>query len=436
MTSEALPNPIRDTVVRRMGLICLIGFGGFLAWAAFAPLEEGIAAMGKIIIEDDRQQVQHFEGGIVDEIHVREGSVVEAGQTLLVLKSTASRSGRDLVVQEYAALVASVERLEALQLDQTSAPMFQSLGSLQLGDEVRGGIIVRETNLFDQERNALAADIAVLRARIGSSQQIQKSRLLQIDIATRALEAATSERSVVAAMVDEQLARRDRLMEAERLVAGLEGDISRLRGDRADARAEQGDLLAQIEQIKARTAQKWATERRSISVELKTAEERLEAAQDVLDRAVIVAPVSGRVLNFSASTVGGVVRSGDSLMEIVPDLTQIMAAVQILPQDRSSIYDGLLVRTQLSSYKGWQAPRLEGRVISVSADIKIDPVTGLNYYEARILIPSAEIARVKNADIRPGMPVDTFIFSGKSRTLLEYVAEPLSDSLFRGLRQG
>ena len=92
------------------------------------------------------------------------------------------------------------------------------------------------------------------------------------------------------------------------------------------------------------------------------------------------------------------------------------------------------MRTQFSSYKGWQAPRLEGEIIDVSADLKTDPATSISYYEARIRVPASEIARTSNVDIIPGMPVDAFIYSGKSRTMLDYILEPLGESLFRGLR--
>ena len=88
--TELAVKPPRDSMVRRMGFICLLGFGGFLAWACLAPLEEGITAIGQIIVEDNRQLVQHFEGGIVEEVLVREGSFVEAGQELVILRTTAS----------------------------------------------------------------------------------------------------------------------------------------------------------------------------------------------------------------------------------------------------------------------------------------------------------------------------------------------------------
>jgi HlyD family type I secretion membrane fusion protein len=427
-------SPLKDPVVRRMGLLCLVGFGGFLVWATVAPLEEGVAAVGKIILEDNRQQVQHFEGGIVDEIFVREGDLVEAGQTLVVLRSTASRSNRNQVIQSYAALSASLERLDALQ-NADAQPVFASLDVLDIEASDRDGIIKRETGLFQQEQKSLTADIGVLRARISTARQVQSSKTNEIEIAERGLVSARSELDVISAMVDEQLARRDRLTETERLVSSIEGDISRLTGERADARANEADLRAQIEQANARASQRWAIERLSISADLQAAEEQLDAAQDVLARAVITAPVSGEVLNLTASTLGGVVRSGDTLMEIIPALSEIVAAVQVMPADRPVVYEGLLVRTQLSSYKGWQAPRLDGRVIGVSADLKTDPVTRVSYYEARVLIPPSELARVENANVLPGMPVDTFIYSGKSRTLLQYIMEPLSDSLFRGLRE-
>jgi len=425
----------RDGTVRRMGLVCLVGFGGFLAWACFAPLEEGIAATGKIIVEDNRQQIQHFEGGIVEEILVREGSFVEAGQQLVILRKTASLANREQVAQEYAALKATTERLKALQAG-ARAPSFEALDNLDLDPKEKGDILARERELFEQERNALAADIAVLNARIDATREVETFKAKQFEIKQRALVSAREELTVFRSMVAEQLARRDQLTEAERLVASLEGELSVLRADEAEAQSDRRDLTTQIRQARARTLQRWATELSTASAKLLNAKEALGVTQDVLDRSVIVSPVSGEVLNLASSTVGGVVRSGDTLMEIVPRLAEVTAALQIMPTDRSSVHEGLTVRTQLSSYKGWQAPRLNGEIIGVSADLKTDPVTSISYYEARVLIPNAELARVENADIIPGMPVDTFIFAGRRRTLMQYITEPISDSLFRGLRQG
>lgn len=425
--------PMKDKIVWKMAALCLLGFGGFMIWGSIAPLEEGVAASGQIVVEDNRQLVQHLEGGIVEEIKVREGQIVQQGEVLVVLKKTASLSNRDQVVQEYGALAASVERLKALQAN-SPRPSFDILDALDLGETERADIINRETGLFFQQRNSLAADIAVLSARVTAAKQTQTSRDGQIIIARKALTSAKGELGVIQDMFSQQLARRDQVTSSERLVATLEGDIAQLQSQRDDAKASQLDFSAQISQVRARAAQENAANLLSTSAELLSAEERLNAAQDVLDRSVIIAPVTGEVLNMAFSTIGGVVRSGETLMEIVPNIGEVTASVQIAATDRSSIFEGQLVRTQFSSYKGWQAPRLEGEIIDVSADLKTDPATSVSYYEARIRVPASEIARTTNVDIIPGMPVDAFIYSGKSRTMLDYLLEPLGESLFRGLR--
>ena len=434
MTRKAVTyKPLKDKIVWKMGALCVLGFGGFMLWGSIAPLEEGVAASGQIVVEDNRQLVQHLEGGIVDEIKIREGQFVQQGDVLVVLKKTASLSNRDQVVQEYGALAASVARLKALQSGATK-PSFGVLDDLDLGVSERADIIKRETGLFHQQRNSLSADIAVLSARITAAQQTQISRANQTLIAEKALESARGELDVIQDMFSQQLARRDQVTSSERLVATLEGDIARLQSQGDDAKASELDFKAQIAQLRARSGQEIAANLLSTSAELLTAEERLNAAQDVLDRSVIFAPVSGEVLNMAFSTIGGVVRSGETIMEIVPNIGEVTASVQIAATDRSSIFEGQLVRTQFSSYKGWQAPRLEGEIIDVSADLKTDPVTAVSYYEARIRVPASEIARTTNVDIIPGMPVDAFIYSGKSRTMLDYLLEPLGESLFRGLR--
>jgi len=167
---------------------------------------------------------------------------------------------------------------------------------------------------------SLNADVAVLSARITAAKQTKDSREKQIIIAQKALESAASELNVISDMFSQQLARRDQVTAAERLVATLQGDIARLQSQGDDAAASQLDYKAQITQLRARAAQENAANLLATSAELLAAEERLSAAQDILDRSVIFAPVSGEVLNMAFSTIGGVVRSGETIMEIVPEI--------------------------------------------------------------------------------------------------------------------
>ena len=431
---KTLFKPMGDKLTRNMSIACLIGFGGFMIWGGLAPLEEGIAASGQVVVEDNRQVVQHLEGGLVRDIRVREGQIVQQGDVLVVLEKTAALSTRDQVIQEYAARAATVARLRALQSG-ARRPDFSVLENIELGDLERANIIRRESELFDQQKNALKADIAVLQARIKAAEQTSASRSNQIDIAQKSLDSAVSEREVIREVFAKKLARKDRVTQVDRLVANLEGDIARLKSDRENAQATMLDHEAQIAQARARASREIAQDLLETNASLLAAEEQLNAAQDILNRSEIISPVSGEVLNMSFATIGAVVKPAETLMEIVPDIGEVTAAVQIAAVDRSSVHEGQSVRTQFTSYKGWQAPSLNGEIIDISADLKIDPITALSYYEAKIRVPKSELIGIEDLDILPGIPVDVFIYSGKSRTLMDYIFEPLGESLYRGLRR-
>ena len=325
--------PKQDRLTKRLALICLLGLGGFLLWGGFAPLEEGVSALGQIVVEGQRKVVQHLEGGIVRELRVVEGQYVEAGDVLVVLEDTASLASRDQVVQEYAALAASVERLHALQADKHT-PDFAVLSGLSLGAKERADIVERELDLFQQERSAATADAAVLIARRESAIKIQQSRSKQITIVERALQAANNELATLTDLLAQQLSRRDRVSAAQRQVAGLEADIARLDSERVNALSDQRDLEAQITAAQARVDQEVSASLLQTRAELLAAAERLSAAQDILNRSIIRAPVAGEVLNMQFATVGGVVRPGETILEIIPELTEVIAAVKINPIDR------------------------------------------------------------------------------------------------------
>ncbi len=170
--------------------------------------------------------------------------------------------------------------------------------------------------------------------------------------------------------------------------------------------------------------------------QLQQAEERLSSAQDILNRSVIVAPVAGEILNLRFTTRGGVVRPGEAILEIVPQVGEITASVRIRPNERAAVYQGQAVRTRVTAFKSWLTPQLDGEVVSVSADLKTDQETGAPYYEVRVTIPASELIKLGVREIIPGMPVEVFIYSGSSRTTLDYLFEPISESLFRGARGG
>lgn len=433
--SSSEPQKRSDRFATRMGQICFLGLGGFALWAGLVPLEEGVSASGTVVVENNRQVIQHLEGGIIQDIAIKEGSQVAAGDILLVLQETASLASRDQIIQEIATLSASVQRLNALQ-DGNARLDFSGLSRLAVGEAERAAIQSRESDLFLQQRNALSADVAVLDSQRRSALTSAQLKTNEIEITRKSLNATREELALFENLFEQQLARRDQIIALERRVSDFEGTIARLDSEKAVAEAEARSLATQIEQVRAQFRESVSTELRDTTARLQAAEESLSAAQDVLNRAVIKAPVAGEVLNLSSNTKGGVVAPGDTILEIVPSGDSIIASVQIKPTDRAQVFEGLSVRTQVSAYRSWKSPSLEGTIHDVSADLKRDPVSGAAFYEARIQIEMPAKGSAAALEITPGMPVDVFIFSGKSRTTFDYLFEPIAASVFKGLREG
>jgi HlyD family type I secretion membrane fusion protein len=434
-TATVSAGPMSDPFIRRAALICLLGLGGFLAWAGFVPLAEGVPASGQIVVENSRQVVQHLEGGIIHELLVRDGDHVQAGQQLLTLQETASLSVRDEIMQDIASLTGSLQRLVALR-DGLDEPDFSELDSMSLGEIERGEVLERQHDLFRQQRQAFDADIAVLTARRDGAASSRVLQARQVVLTQRVLAAAQEQLELLRARVDRQMARLDELRAMEREVATLEAEISRLRTEAQAAANLEQDLEGQIGQAEATFSRQISSEQLDVRTQLQQAEERLNSAQDILNRSIIVAPVSGEILNLRFTTQGGVVRPGEAILEIVPQVGEITALVRIRPNERAAVYAGQAVRTRITAFKSWMTPQLDGTVVSVSADLKTDEVSGASYYEVRVTVPASELEKLEDRVIIPGMPIEVFIFSGSSRTTLDYLFEPISESLFRGARSG
>lgn len=428
------PVVLADPLVRIAASTSAVGFLGFMVWAAFIPLDEGVSANGAIMVEFDRQVVQHLEGGIIARLNVREGEMIEAGAPLIFLQDTAALAQRDQVLQIIASLLASEIRLNALRAGVD--PDFSALFVLGADRAAVDGVIERQDRLFRNQVASFEANLSILEARRAGALQVVENKLEQIRSEERVLEALEDQLATTRAMFAQQMARRDQVSELERQFASSQGVIARLRGEQAEAGALAVDLAGQIAQLVAEHEEAISAEVVEVRERLMSAEEELLAAQDALNRSVIPAPQSGEVINMRFSTEGGVIRAGEPILEIVPAETGLIATVRVRPIDRARVAEGQSVRAQLSAYEGWKTPRLIGQVIGISADLKTDDVSGESFYEARIQIPESELARAANVELMPGMPVTAFIFAGTRRTTLEYLFEPISESLFRGLRGG
>ena len=421
-----------DRVLRASAMTCLVALGTFLIWSAFAPLAEGITAYGKVAVENERQVVQHLEGGIIDTILVREGQRIKAGERLIVLTDIPALSGRDQTAEDYVDAQASIARLRALSASETSLTL-PAIDNADVPTDRFEEIVSRQSSLFSQQRLTHAADIEVLRSRRDGFARSGQNTQNQINSIARSLAIVRADLAEKRGLLAERLIRAAEVTQLERDEAGLSGDMARLRTEQVDDRSQVIEIDREIAQTRARFDEKVSSdllEGRTREAELR---ERLTAMRDVVSRTVITAPVAGTILNLKFATTGGVVRAGEPIMEIVPTGTALVATVEIRPVDRDTVYEGLKVKTRLSGLKSWSAPSLDGEVSQVSADLKTSPDGDYSYYEARVIIAAEDLAELDDA-VLPGMPVEAFIFSGTERTFLDYLLEPITATLRRGAR--
>jgi len=415
-------------------LVCLVSLGGFLAWAALAPLAKGVVAYGAVEVENDRKIVQHLEGGIIDQILVSEGDVVEAGDALVVLVDVAASAGRDQIEEDLVNHLASIDRLNALLSEAPSLSFTEPENDLELAPARRADILARQTDLFDQQRRRLSADVRVLRSRADGLAETARNKQAQIDGQVRSVEIIRTDLARKTDLLADNLISGDSVVQLERDLTAAESELFRLKADQESnliqAREVENQILLTEEQFAEQAAQDLLDARANAA----EARERLRAAQDVVNRTSVFAPLSGEILNLKYSTIGGVVQAGDPILEIVPLETQLIASLEVSPTDRDGVYEGLTVQTRLSGFDSWRAPSLEGQIVDVSADLKTSPRGDYSFYEARVVIDTVALAE-HGLVAAPGMPVEAFIVSGETQTLLNYIIEPITAVFRRGVKE-
>jgi membrane fusion protein, protease secretion system len=409
----------------RIGLWALaIGLGGFMAWAALAPLDEGVPTEGVVTIDTKRKSVQHLSGGIVAEVLVREGQWVQADEVLVRLDEATVRADYQAIRQRYLGLRAIEARLLAEQLGSTQLNFHPDLREAAQDPQIRAQMD-NQVLLFQSRRSALAADLQVIqegiagqRELIRSSQNMMTSRKQQFDL-------LQEEQRNTADLVKDGYAPRNRQLELERQMAEIQTAMSDLNGSiqralRSIAELEQRRIARQQAQ-----RQEVETQLAEVTREVLGDAERYVAVRADLQRVELRAPVDGQVVGLAIQTVGGVVAPGQKLMDIVPDGEPLLLETRIYPHLVDKVRPGLLTDVRFSAFSHSPQLVVEGEVVSVSSDLLTDPQTGISYYLARVQITPAGNEALGPRRMQPGMPAEVIIKTGE-RSLLTYLLSPLT----------
>lgn len=408
---------------------------GLFGWAFLATLRGAVVAPGFIAIAGKPALIQHLDGGVIGEIYVRDGTVINAGDPLIRLDPTEIDASREIVDVQLNEARARVERLIAERDGLSQIDFPEDLLAAAIDEPRVRRAIDGQRSLFQARQAASAGQVAQL------SQRIEQS-LSQIDGLNSLIR---SNRNQIAKLMEETQAKQtlvDKGFLGKPAVLSLERETLRLQGDTQSRRSEISRLRAEISETRGQIGQLKRDRQEEVLTELRQAEtdvsgyrEQLTAASAQSGRVLIRAPVSGTVHNLMVTTTGGVIQPAAELMQIIPSDAELIILTQVQPADIDQIYVGQPATVRLSAFNARTTPELNGAVARIAPDRLIDPQSGFPFYEVEIDIPADELARLPDTlTLLPGMPAEAFMQT-ESRTVMSYLMKPATDAVRRAGRE-
>lgn len=414
-------------------LLVVVGFVGFVGWSATAPLTSAAVAPAVVVADSRNKAIQHLEGGIIREVFVREGDRVTPGQLLARLDSAKAeadlgrlRSAMYAGLAERARLIAERDDLDHINF---AKDLLEAKDDPDVGEAMKG-----QLSLFNTHRAAEESERNIINQRIGQYEEEIKGIKAQIASEDRQLVLIHDELKDVRSMVAQGLERRPRLLALERAAANLDGQRGQHVADVARANQNIAEMQERLVNLKTQHVDKAGTDLRDVETKLVDINKQIVAAADTSKRLDITAPVSGKVVSVFRETPGGVVKPGETIMELVPDQDQLVIEAQVRPQDIDGVVVGAPARVLLTAYNRRRMPSLGGQVETVSPDRIVDREGKTAYYLARVVVNMDMFAENEGVKLYPGMPATVFIETGRE-TMLDYLLTPLFYGIEKSMRE-
>ena len=424
--------------------ILVVCVGGFGAWTMAAPLEGAVVVSGSFVATSQNKHVQHLEGGILRDVLVKEGDLVEADQPLLQLDDTAATSKlRRLQLRNHRLSVMKA-RLEAELDGRPTFTMPDSLAAEAHDPELRA-IIERQALELRARRTKLANEEEVLRKEIAGLQESTGGYNAQADSTKERLSLFTEELRDKQRLLAQQLVRRGEVLALRRSEAALTGDLGETLARLGDVKERIARAEQQIAQLRSAAMQKTIEELRTTETELDDLHEQIRAARNVVERIEVRAPVRGIVVKLNHHTPGGVVGAGAVILELLPVNDELVIEARLDPSEIWHVKNGQEALVRLTALNQRLTPMVQGKVIYLSADAmaassnansKTEPSAPHRpYYVVRVRLDQGDVhEKVHAFQPTPGMPADVFIKTGQ-RTFFDYIMRPVWDSFSRAFRE-
>jgi len=411
-----------------------IFFGGFGTWALTAPLNSAVVAQGVVKVEGNRKSVQHLEGGIVKKLLVKDGSEVKAGDILIVLDDSQARAEYEVYTQQYVVLRATeVRLLTELAGNNNGMVMPPELADRkddpQVEDIWRG-----QLRQFESRRAALEGQRSVIGEKINQLQSQIVGAEGQVKSFTDQLTSVRSEAANIAPLVEKNLLPKPRLLQLERSAFGLEGQLADATASIAKFKQAQGEQVLQIAQLDNDRMADITKDLRETEAKLLEVIPKRMNAEVVLGRMDIRTPYTGKVVGLTVFSKGAVIQRGEKILDIVPQGEGLTIEAQVPVEDISQVRPDMAAEVHLTAYKQRIVPVVPGVVTQVSADRLTDQKTNNPYYVALITLDEAELRKLPQVKLYPGMPA-TVMIPTEARTAFDYIVGPLIMSINKSFRQ-
>ncbi|HNG47542.1 MAG TPA: HlyD family type I secretion periplasmic adaptor subunit [Agitococcus sp.] len=394
-----------------------------LLWASLVPIDSGVPAQGVIGIEQQRQAVQHWQGGIVKKLLVKEGDQVQQGQLLLALDDTQIRADLQRAEQAYGQYQARLQRLLAEREQRVS---LTKTNHVEDNFNTQAALLTARQQTIALEKQVLSEQITSKKLDIQRQQAITNSRQQQVALLAKEIDAhlalikqGYNGQERLLELQREQLEKQDEQQQAQLMMVQLQADIRELQQQILLRQAQyQQDIEQEMTQVQER---------------LTELEQQKASLADRLKHTQIIAPATGMVLSQTIHTQGGVVNAGQVLMDIVPPQQTLMVDAKVAPHLIEKVQLNQLAHIRLVALNSLN-PVVEAKVIYISPD-QITPTNNSPaYFAVRLAINPQSLKSLKYQKISAGMPAEVLLKTGE-RTFIRYLAEPLLKTLFFALKE-
>jgi HlyD family secretion protein len=422
------------TGLRILLIVGVLGGG----WLALVPLAGAVVAPGNLVVQSNVKTIQHPTGGVVAEIKVRDGMHVDAGDLLVRLDATQTQANLQMVNKQLDGLRARIARLVA-ERDETDRLEIPPELAARAGENSVSSLVTSEHSLFKARFIARKSQKDLLQSRVAQLSEEISGLDAQLDSKAKQLDLIAGELTGVQDLYDKHLVPLARLTTLQREKARIEGERGQLISAIAETKSKIGEAQLQI----VRIDQDFRTDvvKELGETQGKEAElvERGVTARDQLERIELRAPTSGLIHQLAAHTIGGVIRAGDPIMELVPDSDELLVETRLQPSDIDQVRPGQKAFVRFSAFNQRTTPQLSGTVSYVSATTSHDQATQVpqvqggaqgSYFTVRVRLAEEERRRLGSPQLVPGMPAEVFLQTG-SRTMMSYLLKPITEQMQR-----